>query len=108
MPEVDHDAWDGFGDEWVEAQTPARLLIVVERALREAKLDEVPEEDSYDYEEKFVPAFSKVAISMALEDFYREMADTGLIEPEVIEDGSIGYKITELGESVYYSEFAES
>jgi hypothetical protein len=94
---LSNEEWDGFVDEWLEAQPASRINVILERALKEANLEELPEADSYDFEEKFEPAFNRIAVKMAFEDFYREMADQGLISPTVDPDGEIGYEVTELG-----------
>lgn len=106
MPFTD-EVWDGFVDEWLEKQEAPRINVIVSRALRDAKLDAIPEEDSYDYDHKFFPAFNTIAAQMAFSDFYHDMAEDGLMEPYVEEDGTVGYRLTELGAEALAAEEAD-
>lgn len=94
----ENDVWDGFVEEWLDEQSTDRLNVIVQRALIEAKLEAVPEdEEGYDFLEKFKPAFESIATQMAFRDFYADMAAKGLVEPVVEGDGTLGYQITAKG-----------
>lgn len=76
-------------EQWLEAQSRERIMVAYERAQRR-------DTEHWD-DASFQEVLMYEVYSLYVADMTRDLADRGLVDTHVLDDGQLGYTLTEAG-----------